>query len=371
MVGFAPRATIDGPDRLPMPFGLFSVASLAETATERWENGVNWEAVMCGDPLSVLVSDCDPAVADGFPKQFPDGPGTGSADPFTVYGTYKCSGPQAVAVAQERAREVLDLGEEKAAERRLWSKMDDSPEVLTASDPLVAVARLEKWLADNYGSLGVIHMSRAAATVAAKRAAFRVVGNRLVTALGTPVVAGAGYPGTGPGIDEVQTVTVTPNPDQVGFPSSGTFTLSFGGETTEPIAWNAPAQAVADALNALDGVQGVTAEGGPLGTSAVTVTFPEDENIAQMTSDGTGLTNASVATATTTEGGIDAADTDTEFVAASPAIFGYRSEVFEQTNGQGDLFDRSNNNMFGIAERTYLLGMDPCGVAFVQMNLLG
>lgn len=263
-MAFAPRQTIEAPPRRPIPFGLFTVVSLAEAATERWENGVTWEGLQCGNELSIVVGDCD--APEGYPKQFPDLPGPQEADAFTVYGTYKCSGPGAVKVAQDRAMETLLAGEEKAAERRLWQTLDDAPTVIAGGDPLFTLGQLEQWIADEYGSLGVIHVSRRAGTILAKRARLTEKGGTLYTPLGTPVVAGSGYPGTG------------------------------------------------------------------------------------------------VAGAAPTAG--------QEFIAATGGLFGYRSQTFAPTDGSGeDIFDRQNNDVFGIAERNYLIGHDDCGVAFAPMDL--
>lgn len=367
-MGFAPLAAIDGPDRQPLPYGAFSVVSLAEAATERWENGVTWEAFGC-DPVGVVIGDCDPASAVGFPKQFPDGSGTGSATPFTVYGAAKCTpGAGDINKQRDKAREVLLAREQQGVETRLWMKMaaDDNADLLTASSPLLGLGRLEKWIGDNYGSKGVIHASRLAATVLVKAAVLRPSGGQLLTQLGTPVIVGSGYPGTGRAISEVQTVTVTD-----GAAPSGTFTLSYDGQTTDPIAWNASAADVRAALDAI-GAPVTDATGGVLGTNPVTVTFDTDgENVPQMTASGAGLTDASVATATTTEGDVTDPAAGSEFIAASPALFGYRSDVFMPSDGQGDLLDRNTNTLFGIAERNYLLGYDPCGVAFVEIDLDG
>lgn len=265
---FAPAAVIDGPDRSPLPYGVFSVASLAEAATERWENGVQWEAFGC-DPVSVVVGDCDPEIAEGFPKEFPDGgPGVGEASAFTVYGAAKCSPTGGEIDKQNRlAEETLLAREEQAVELRLWAALaaDDAAVLLTSAEPLIALAKAEKWIGDNYGSKGVIHASRFAATILVKTAVLRPVGGQMQTQLGTPVVVGSGYPGTG--ID-----------------------------SAAPTAGN-------------------------------------------------------------------------EFIAASPALFGYRSQVFVGSNQSGDLLDVRRNDLYGIAERNYLLGYDPCGVAFVELNL--
>lgn len=73
------------------------------------------------------------------------------------------------------------------------------------------------------------------------------------------------------GANEVQTITTT------GTPTGGTFTLTFRGQTTAPIAYNASSATVQTALRALGtiGSTGVTCGGGPLPTG-VTVTFGGD-----------------------------------------------------------------------------------------------
>lgn len=50
-------------------------------------------------------------------------------------------------------------------------------------------------------------------------------------------------------------------------------------------------------------------------------------------------------------------------IAITPALFGYRSEIFASSNVPYDLLDRKQNNLYAIAERVYLLGFDPCGAA--------
>ncbi|MGZ4588675.1 MAG: hypothetical protein ACXVX9_12840, partial [Mycobacteriaceae bacterium] len=85
------------------------------------------------------------------------------------------------------------------------------------------------------------------------------------------------------GTDGVQTVTIT------GTPTGGTFTLTWNGQTTAPIAYNATASAVATALQALPGGSLITASGGPLPTG-VAVTFPKLINQSVMTASGAALT---------------------------------------------------------------------------------
>jgi hypothetical protein len=102
------------------------------------------------------------------------------------------------------------------------------------------------------------------------------------------------------GAHETQTVTIT------GVPTGGTFTLTFDGQTTAAIAFNATAATVEAALEALStigqgNVQVTGAAGGPY-----TVEFVgelADVNVSAMTADGSGLTGGTtpgvtIATAT-------------------------------------------------------------------------
>ena len=103
--------------------------------------------------------------------------------------------------------------------------------------------------------------------------------------------------------NEVQTVTIT------GSPTGGTFTLTYSGQTTAGIAYNATATTVKNALQALSTVgNGNVAVTGSAG-GPYTVTFQGDLagiNAAAMTASGAGLTGGSspaVNIATATAGG--------------------------------------------------------------------
>jgi hypothetical protein len=110
--------------------------------------------------------------------------------------------------------------------------------------------------------------------------------------------------------NEVQSVSIT------GGPTGGTFTLTFDGETTAGIAYNAAASAVQTALEALSNIQpgDVICTGGALPGTAVTVTFAGrwlGKNVPQMTAASGSLTGGSTPTAavsTTTGGGSTASD---------------------------------------------------------------
>ncbi|ASU00797.2 putative tape measure protein [Nocardia phage NTR1] len=95
-----------------------------------------------------------------------------------------------------------------------------------------------------------------------------------------------------------------------GSPTGGTITLTFQGQTTAPIAYNAAAAAVQSALEALSNVEAgeITAAGGALGTAPVTLTFGgryAGANVPKITvtSALTGGTDPTAAITVTTEGG--------------------------------------------------------------------
>lgn len=103
---------------------------------------------------------------------------------------------------------------------------------------------------------------------------------------------------------EVQSLAVT------GGPTGGTFTLTFSGQTTSTIAWNATASAVQSALEALSNVDpgDVVCTGGPLPGTSVVVTFGGQyagTDVPAMTVTGsfTGGTTPAAAITTTTAGG--------------------------------------------------------------------
>jgi hypothetical protein len=103
---------------------------------------------------------------------------------------------------------------------------------------------------------------------------------------------------TGPATSEVQTITIT------GTPTGGTYTLTFDGETTGNIAYNANAAAIEAALEALPNID--PDEVTVAGSGPYTATFVLAlGNVPQMTADGTNLTGGTtpdVTVTTTTPG---------------------------------------------------------------------
>lgn len=115
---------------------------------------------------------------------------------------------------------------------------------------------------------------------------------------------------TAGGTNEVQTATIT------GAPTGGTFTLTYAGQTTAAIAYNATAGAVQSALLALSnlGTGDVTVSGGPGPADPYVITFGGDlagTNVAAITATGnfTGGTSPAIAVVETTDGAAGATAT--------------------------------------------------------------
>jgi hypothetical protein len=112
-------------------------------------------------------------------------------------------------------------------------------------------------------------------------------------------VLGAKASSNSAGTNEVQTITTT------GTPTGGTFTLTYKGATTTPIAYNAAAATIDTALEALATLEAgeVTCSGGALPT-AVVVTFTGESaatNVSALTVDYSGLTGGTTPTVVVTQ----------------------------------------------------------------------
>lgn len=262
-MAFAPAPLVEIPARQPLPYGLFSVVQFRPENGVRWLNGARWEAGTCDPARGVGDVDCDPRETTvGLPKDLTFTPGAGSASPFLVYGVWACSPVSASPErAEELARVQLLAREEARVEQALWlGDLDNTPNLtaevtaagagatVTGADLKAAVAELELYMGQEYGSLGMIHAPRNIALRMLAESVAETSGGRIRTKLGTPVVAGAGYPDEGR-------------------------------------------------------------------------------------------------------------------VIGSAPVFGWRSEVFTPSAAGADLFDPRQNDLYAVAERSYLLGFDTCGVS--------
>ncbi len=125
----------------------------------------------------------------------------------------------------------------------------------------------------------------------------------------------------GAGTSEVQRVTIT------GTPTGGSFTLTYAGQTTTAIAYNATPAAVQTALEALSnvGVGDIVVTGGPGPGTPYTLTFANslaERDVAQLTAAGsfTGGSSPAVAVTTLTPGVTGVAGTLHQAVSTTAAL---------------------------------------------------
>jgi hypothetical protein len=102
-------------------------------------------------------------------------------------------------------------------------------------------------------------------------------------------------------VNEIQRIAISGNPD------GGTFTLTYAGQTTAGIAWNASASTIATALIALSNIDAMTGTGGPMPNATASMEFGgslASTDVAEMTINVGSLTKTapSVTVATTTQG---------------------------------------------------------------------
>jgi hypothetical protein len=184
----------------------------------------------------------------------------------------------------------------------------------------------------------------------------RRVGNEIRTHTDAIVVADAGYPGVGPldaGTKEVQTVTVT------GAPTGGDFTLTYDGQTTATIPFNASAAAVLAALNALSNI--APGDVTVTGAGPYVVTFQTPGDTALMTADGTGLTGGAdpdVSAATTTPG-VARAPLDGLWAYGTGPVEARLSDVVTNEDMAATI-NRATNERRVWADRMFAAAYDPC-----------
>lgn len=258
-----PKNLVDGPVRIGLPFGLFSV--LAPRENGRFDTGVQWEPMTCDglSGLELIPEFCDDgSMLGSTTKDLSHScPDKGEATPFVIYG-HATRTPITSSFADLQAQAVthLETREEQAVESALWSgTYGNDPNFTTAvslgtygyAAEVHALSDLEEKFAQDYGSQGVLHMGRSHALRLLTKGAIDVRGGRLFTVLGTPVVAGTGY--------------------------------------------------------------------------------------------------------------------DEGSIVATSQLIGYRSEIFPNVPAE-QAFDRGQNDFYGLAERTYLIGFDPCTVLSVEFE---
>lgn len=206
---FAP-ALIAPPPLPPVPPGLFDVAlgpmPMPVPAAARF--GIQYQPDACQDDFFLYEIDC-PAVSGS--KTFSAIETAITGAPFGVITSYQCSTiGYSFEEAVQRTRDRMTLREQTAVETRVWqgqplgglggiAGLFQSANTLSAAScPTLAIDALEQTLADNGVYGGAIH---ARPNMAGQLFRSRLVernGRQFQTRLGTPVVFGRGYNGTGP-----------------------------------------------------------------------------------------------------------------------------------------------------------------------------
>jgi hypothetical protein len=183
---------VEAPPVVPLPYGIFSVAEPRLSTDEHWKLGVQWQSQACGT-TKITTGPCIEPDRDGLTPD--DYCSVSQYEPFTVY-SYNNDDVIGYGMDEDLANTIQRLvaTEQRSVEEYLWSTLTTnavSTTTLSSAPAGVVLGYLEQVLAQNYGGVGVIHMSRLAATFLWEY--LSVSGGKLITKMGTPVVAGAGY----------------------------------------------------------------------------------------------------------------------------------------------------------------------------------
>ena len=153
------------------------------------------------------------------------------------------------------------------------------------------------------------------------------------------------------GVNEIQTISSPSNP------TGGTFTLSYGGDTTSAIAYNASAATIQTALEALNTIPvgSVACTGGALPGTPVTVTFQDElatTDVDLLVADASSLTGVTGSVTETTQGGGTLKDKTLaywDFGSVTPPSSNYYSDstIFKSLEPY-DLLDAGTHAAAGI-----------------------
>lgn len=192
--------------------GIFDVAlgPLAFPEPAAVGNGIIYLPDDCANSIFLVAMNCPPITGT---KTFTSMETPVSGAPFVVGASYQCS-PVGMdfAEAEQRVRTRLSLREQRGVETRIWSGISGVlgtlPSLFAGATVLgpascitEAIELLEQWLADQAIIGGVIHARPGMTSHMA--ASFQLQAPSpdpriMRTHLGTPVVFGQGYAGTGP-----------------------------------------------------------------------------------------------------------------------------------------------------------------------------
>lgn len=212
-----PGPLVPGPESLGRRYGLLAAALGPLDLSEHGRGGgVRFEPTTCGDTrLYTIACEGGSVVADAKTADANDD--VVEALPFVVYASIECGAVGYTGTEFEnKVRRRLENGEQRGAERALWSGEDengdplgitslaDGSDLVSVNDPASlasVVAALEGFAygSEGYGNTAFIHAPASLAALAAEAHLVERSGTRLVTPLGSVWVFGGGYDGSGDG----------------------------------------------------------------------------------------------------------------------------------------------------------------------------
>lgn len=375
----APPALITGAQRLPLPFGLFSVVTLRPGGTDRWELGVQWELGTC-DPVDG-IGDVECGDQEIVRITITGSPASGTWK--AAYGTppVETSGLAITATAPQ-VQEALNVivpggvlvgGNAGGPWTIVFNGIGDKPALdltNTFNTGLIGLVSVQQGNLEPGPNIGLPKDLARNPGGTATATPFTVYGHFTCTPIGYTASAAQDLAtahlmdreqqrveqafwtrdlGNVPGLVGMGATDVT-----IGIASDD---LSIAlGSLEQFIGTNYGSVGVIHMTRAVAlaglGLDLLTSSSGRLFTVLGTPVVA-----------GAGYPGTGPAGEVPTAG--------TSWIYATPAVFGYRSEVFDSSARPGDLFDRGQNNLTAVAERTYLLGYDPCGVAAALVFLPG
>jgi hypothetical protein len=202
----------------PPKYGLLNSIDLITPGDVHWQaSGIEWEDTLCSDGTVTFINLCPPAT--GFSKpaernfQFPH------ADPFIALGSFDCTPVgRPAAEAFDIARTRLLAWEQRQVENTFWTGITQNgtvqPNLATGStytgvvpvdinaagalNPVEAMAAMEEALGDLIACGATLHIPERLLSFFVSYHLLTDVGGILYSPAGLKVIAGHGYPGSGP-----------------------------------------------------------------------------------------------------------------------------------------------------------------------------
>lgn len=199
-------------------YGLLSVVTPFTPTDPHWAaSGIEWEDDLCGDGTQTFIDNCYPA--SGFTKPSERNLDFCAADPFVAVGSFNCTPVgRPAGEAFEIARRRLLAWEGRQVERTLWTGISANGTINPSFafgnnqcgivpvdinpagpvDPISAFSKLETALGNEVSCGGIIHVPYSLVPFLLNSRLIEAQGDAIFSPSGYQVVAGNGYPGSGP-----------------------------------------------------------------------------------------------------------------------------------------------------------------------------